>query len=107
MMALLLLFTIDIWAQSGMTDTQILQYVIQQKRLGKAESEIATELLKQGATLAQIQQMRQKYSQQLEKVSMGGVVDKAIGDASSRMTMTKRSTTLICTSSISSVSHRS
>ena len=85
MMALLLLFTIDIWAQSGMTDTQILQYVIQQKRLGKAESEIATELLKQGATLAQIQQMRQKYSQQLEKVSMGGVVDKAIGDASSRM----------------------
>lgn len=85
MMALLLLFTIDIWAQSGMTDTQILQYVIQQKRLGKAESEIATELLKQGATLAQIQQMRQKYSQQLEKVSMGGVIDKAIGDASSRM----------------------
>lgn len=85
MMALLLLFTIDIWAQSGMTDTQILQYVIQQKRLGKAESEIATELLKQGATLAQIQQMRQKYSQQLDKVSMGSVVDKAIGDASSRM----------------------
>lgn len=73
------------WAQSGMTDTQILQYVIQQKRSGKSESDIATELLKQGATPAQIQQMRQKYSKQLEQVSMGGVADKAINDASQRM----------------------
>ena len=80
-----MLFATGIWAQSGMTDTQVLQYVVQQKRLGKSESDIATELLKQGATLAQIQQMRQKYSKELEKVSMGSVADKAITDASSRM----------------------
>ena len=85
LVAFQLLFAIGIWAQVGMTETQILQYVIQQKKLGKSETDIATELLKQGATLAQIQQMRQKYSEQLEKVSMGGVADKAIGDASSRM----------------------
>lgn len=85
LVTLVFMFSTSFWAQSGMTDTQILQYVIQQKKLGRPESEIATELLKQGATLAQIQQMRQKYSQQLDKVSMGGVVDKAIGDASSRM----------------------
>ena len=84
-MALLLLLSTYLWAQSGMTDTQILQYVIQQKRLGKSETDIATELLKQGATMAQIQQMRQKYSKQLEQVSMGGVADKAINDASQRM----------------------
>lgn len=85
MVALLLLFAIGIWAQTGMTETQILQYVVQQKKLGKSETDIATELLKQGTTLAQIQQMRQKYSEQLEKVSMGSVADKAIGNASSRM----------------------
>lgn len=84
-MALLLLLSTYLWAQSGMTDTQVLQYVIQQKRIGKSESDIATELLKQGATMAQIQQMRQKYSKQLEQVSMGGVADKAINDASQRM----------------------
>ena len=78
-------FATAIWAQSGMTDSQILQYVIQQKRAGKVEADIATELLKKGATLSQIQQMRQKYSSQLEKTSMGGVADKAIKDASSRM----------------------
>ena len=85
LVAFQLLFAIGICAQAGMTETQILQYVIQQKKLGKSETDIATELLKQGATLAQIQQMRQKYSEQLEKVSMGGVADKAIGNVSSRM----------------------
>ena len=68
----------------GMSDTQILQYVMQQKKLGKSESDIATELLKKGATLEQIQSMRQKYAKQLEQHSMAGEADKAI-DAASRM----------------------
>ena len=72
------------YAQS-MSDTQILQYVMQQKKLGKAESDIAQELLKKGATLEQIQQMRQKYASQLEKTGMGQTADKAIGDATDRM----------------------
>ncbi len=69
----------------GMSETQILQYVMQQKKAGKAESDIATELLKKGATLEQIQKMRQKYASQLEKHSMGSVADQAIGTASSRL----------------------
>ena len=44
--------------QGGMTDTQVLQYVMQQKKLGKAETEIAQDLLAKGATLEQIQSMR-------------------------------------------------
>ena len=68
----------------SMSDTQILQYVMQQKKLGKAESDIAQELLKKGATLEQIQNMRQKYAKQLEQHSMAGEADKAI-DAASRM----------------------
>ena len=69
----------------SMTETQILQYVMQQKKLGKAESDIAQELLKKGATLEQIQKMRQKYASQLEKTGMGQTTDKAIGDAEDRM----------------------
>ena len=75
--------TLTAFGQS-MSDTQILQYVMQQKKLGKAESDIATELLKKGATLEQIQNMRQKYAKQLEQHSMAGEADKAI-DAASRM----------------------
>ncbi len=69
----------------SMSDTQILQYVMQQKKLGKAESDIAQDLLKKGATLEQIQRMRQKYAKQLEQTGMGQTADKAIGDASDRM----------------------
>ena len=62
------------FAQS-MSDAQILQYVMQQKKLGKAESDIAQELLKKGATLEQIQKMRQQYASQLEKTGMGQAAD--------------------------------
>lgn len=42
-------------------------------------------LLKKGATLEQIQKMRQKYASRLEKTGMGQTADKAIGDATDRM----------------------
>ena len=73
------------FGQQSMTETQILQYVMQQKKLGKAESDIAQDLLKKGATLEQIQKMREKYASQLEKTGMGQAADKALGDASDRM----------------------
>lgn len=76
--------SMTVYGQS-MTDTQILQYVMQQKKLGKAESDIAQELLKRGATLEQIQKMREKYASQLKKSGMGKVADQAIGDATDRM----------------------
>ena len=65
---MLLSFSLSLTAfgQQSMSDTQVLQYVMQQKKLGKAESEIAQELLKKGATLEQIQNIRQKYAKQLE-----------------------------------------
>ena len=69
----------------GMTETQILQFVMQERQKGTEESEIATKLLQKGATLEQIQKMRQKYASQLEKASMGKAADKALGDAQSRM----------------------
>ena len=83
MILLSLSLSLTAFGQS-MTDTQILQYVMQQKKLGKSESDIATELLKKGATLEQIQNMRQKYAKQLQQHSMAGEADKAI-DAASRM----------------------
>ena len=76
--------TMGAYAQ-GMTESQILQYVTKQKKAGVSEQEIATQLLQKGATLEQIQKMRQKYASQLEKASMGGVVDGAINDAQNRM----------------------
>lgn len=69
----------------SMSESQILQYVMQQKKKGTAESAIAQQLLQKGATLEQIQKVRAKYASQLEKTGMGQVADKAIGDAQNRM----------------------
>jgi len=69
----------------SMTETQILQIVQQEKKKGTPESDIATMLLQKGATLEQIQKMREKYASQLEKTGMGQAADKALGDASDRM----------------------
>ena len=77
--------SMTVYGQKSMTDTQVMQYVMQQKKLGKAESAIAQELLNKGATLEQIQKIREKYASQLEKSGMGQAADKAIGDATDRM----------------------
>ena len=69
----------------GMSDTQVLQFIMKEKKAGTADNDIASKLLQQGATIDQIQRLRQKYSKQLESRSLGGAADKAISDASSRM----------------------
>ena len=82
LMLLSMSLSLTAFGQQSMSDTQVLQYVMQQKKMGKAESEIAQELLKKGATLEQIQNIRQKYAKQLEQAGMGQATDQAIGDAS-------------------------
>ena len=56
----------------GMTDTQVLQFIMKEKKSGTADNDIATKLLRQGATIDQIQRLRQKYSKQLDSKSLGG-----------------------------------
>lgn len=83
---MLLSFSLSLTAfGQSMSDTQVLQYVMQQKKQGKADNDIAQELLKRGATLEQIQKIRQQYAKQLEQTGMGKAADKAIGDAQDRM----------------------
>ena len=68
-----------------MTDTQVLKYAARQKKAGMSEAEIAAYLLQRGATTAQLQQLRQQYSQQINKSGMSGSVDNAISGAANRM----------------------
>ena len=69
----------------SMTDKQVLQYAARQKKAGMSETEIATDLLQRGATMDQLQQLRQRYSNQINKSGMSGSVDNAINGAGNRM----------------------
>lgn len=68
-----------------MTDSQVIEYAIQQKKSGASESDIAAKLLQKGATMGQIQQMRQQYAKQITNRGLDDTVDNALGNAKDRM----------------------
>ena len=69
-----------------LTDAQVLQYAVRQKRAGVSETEIAANLLQRGATMAQLQQLRQQYSQQINKSGINtSAVDNALNKVDNRM----------------------
>jgi len=69
----------------SMTQDQILQYAIQEKKKGTADVDVAKQLLQKGATMAQIQEMRQKYGKQITQRGLDSNLDNAIGNAKERM----------------------
>lgn len=69
----------------SMSDQQILKMAVEAKRSGASDTEIAAMLLKNGATMEQIQRMRQNYSTQISKRGLDYTVDNAIDDAQNRM----------------------
>lgn len=80
-----LLAVSNIVLAQGMSDQQAIQQAIQLKKSGASESAIATQLMKQGVTMEQIQRIRSQYAQQITKRGLDNTVDNAIGDAQDRM----------------------
>ena len=51
-----------VYAQSGMTDSQVIEYVQQALQQGKDQQTIAMELLSKGATQEQLLRLKSQYS---------------------------------------------
>lgn len=68
-----------------LSDQQVIQMAVQEKKTGASETEIATRLMQKGATMDQIQRIRSQYAQQITKRGMDDTVDNALGDAQARM----------------------
>jgi hypothetical protein len=60
------------WAQSGMTDNQVMDYVIEQNAKGTSRQQIVTQLMQRGVTIEQIRRIQQKYQRQMKDGSLGG-----------------------------------
>ena len=67
----LLLTTMAGWAQSGMTDNQVMDYVIEQNAKGVSRAEIVTQLMQRGVTIDQIKRLQKKYQRQMKNGSLG------------------------------------
>ena len=67
----LMLTTTAGWAQSGMTDNQVMDYVIEQNAKGVSRQQIVTQLMQRGVTIDQIRRMQQKYQRQTQNGALG------------------------------------
>ncbi len=59
------------WAQSGMTDNQVMDYVIEQNAKGASRQQIVTQLMQRGVTIDQIRRIQKKYQKQMNDGALG------------------------------------
>lgn len=59
------------FAQSTMTDEQVMQYVLSETQKGTSQTEIVTKLMSQGVSFEQIQRLRAKYTKETDGSSLG------------------------------------
>lgn len=59
------------FAQSTMTDEQVMQYVLSETQKGTSQTEIVTNLMSHGVSLEQIQRLRTKYTKETDGSVLG------------------------------------
>lgn len=67
----LALFAVKGRAQSGMTDNQVMDYVIEQNAQGASRQKIVTQLMQRGVTIEQIRRIQKKYQRQIKDGALG------------------------------------
>ena len=74
-------------AQSGMTDNQVMDYVIEQNAAGVSRQKIVMQLMQRGVTMDQIRRIQKKYLRQIKEGKVLGTDDVATGsmDIQTRM----------------------
>lgn len=76
--------TTIVWGQK-LSDADVIQMAVQEKKSGATESEIAVKLMQRGATMEQIQRIRSQYARQITRKGLDDTVDNALGSAEARM----------------------
>ena len=71
LMISLLLMSATGWAQSGMTDNQVMDFVMEQNAKGVSRQQIVTQLMQRGVTMEQLQRLRKKYQRQMNNGALG------------------------------------
>lgn len=83
--ALMMLSSLTVAAQGGMTDTQVMQFVAKEAKAGTSQSQIVTKLMQRGVKIDQIRRVRNQYDKQIRSRNMSAAADAAVGEAGNRM----------------------
>ncbi len=68
------------WAQSGMTDSQVAEFVQKEVARGTSQAQIVTKLMQNGVDITQIRRVRKKYERQANGAGLGTVSEKTTTD---------------------------
>lgn len=68
-----------------LSDAQLIQIAVQERNSGTSETEIAKKLMEKGATLEQINRLRNQYASQVNRTVVSGTPDNASTNVNSRM----------------------
>ena len=82
---LLATFALGASAQSGMTDDQVIQYVMKEQSNGTSQAQIVTKLMQRGVDVQQIRRVKEKYERESKGTGLGNLSDKDPEEANSRM----------------------
>ena len=85
MIVLLTICTITVTFGQRLSDSEVLSIAVQEKKSGASEADIAAKLMQKGATMEQIQRIRQQYAKQITNRGLDNSVDNAIGNVQERM----------------------
>ena len=72
-------------AQSGMTDDQVLQFIIKEHSAGVSQAQIVTKLMQKGVDINQIRRIRKTYQKQISEQGATAKADAAVADADNVM----------------------
>ena len=56
-----MLSALSIYAQSGMTDTQVMEFIVKEHNKGTSQTQIVTKLMQNGVDISQIRRVRYTY----------------------------------------------
>ncbi len=83
LIAAMLLFSMPVSAQSGMTDDQLYDFIVTETARGTSRSQLMTKLVERGVTVEQVRRVRDKY-ERMQQSSTTGRRDDTQGTSRTR-----------------------
>ena len=90
---LLISATQCLYAQSGMTDDQVIRMIQREQKAGSSQAQIVTKLMQSGVDISQIRRLKDKYDRQMNQKGLGNVNDETLQPNDSRMRKNKQDAT--------------
>ena len=72
-------------ALAQMTDKQVMDFIVREKKAGSSQSQIVTKLVQRGVKIDQIRRLRNQYDSQIKSRGKARVADRAVSTAESSM----------------------